>query len=228
MPKLDFPYELHRSSRRTLGVKISADAKVEVHAPRRMSISEIEAFLFEKREWISDNLKKMQERRSRAESFVPGERSGLLLLGREYELKVADISRPYFDGTAFCLPETMPEAEAAAAIKEVYRSIAKAYLVKRTLELAEHFGESVNSVKINSARSRWGSCTSQGNINLSLFLVMAPSEAVDYCIIHELSHLKHMDHSAAFWSLVSERCPNYESCRAKLKELNLRLLNEKW
>lgn len=228
MPKIDFPYELHRSSGRTLGVKISTDAKVEVHAPRRMSIGEIESFLYEKREWISDNLEKMRERKSNSESFLPGEKSGLLLLGCEYELKTADVNCPYFDGTAFFVPEDMPKDEIAAAIKDVYRSIAAEYLKKRSFQLAERFGERVNSVKINSARTRWGSCTSQGNINLSLFLIMAPSEAVDYCIIHELSHLKHMDHSAAFWSLVSERCPDYQTCRAKLKELNFRLLNEKW
>ncbi len=228
MPKFDFSYELHRSNRRTLGVKISADAVVEVHAPRRMSIKEIESFLYEKREWISENLEKMTKRKNSSESFVPGEKSGLLLLGREYPLKTADIKRPCFDGTAFCVPDDMPKAELSVAIKEVYRSIAKEYLVNRTFELAEYFGETVKSVRINSARSRWGSCSSVGNINLSLFLVMAPSDAVDYCIIHELSHLKNMNHSAKFWSLVSERCPDYENCRAKLKQLNLRLLSEKW
>ena len=94
--------------------------------------------------------------------------------------------------------------------------------------VALQFGETVASVKINSARTRWGSCTSKGNINLSLFLVMAPEGAVDYCIIHELSHLKHMDHSAAFWRLVGSRCPYYEKRKEELRVLNLRLMREKW
>ena len=83
-------------------------------------------------------------------------------------------------------------------------------------------------VDLHSARTRWGSCTSKGNINLSLFLVMAPEGAVDYCIIHELSHLKHMDHSAAFWRLVGSRCPDYEKRKEELRVLNLRLMREKW
>ena len=94
--------------------------------------------------------------------------------------------------------------------------------------LADQFGETVASVKINSARTRWGSCTSKGNINLSLFLVMAPEDAVDYCIIHELSHLKHMDNWAAFWRLVGSRCPDYEKRKEDLRFLNLRLMREKW
>lgn len=56
----------------------------------------------------------------------------------------------------------------------------------------------------------------------------APEGAVDYCIIHELSHLKHMDHSAAFWRLVGSRCPDYEKRKEELKVLNLRLMREKW
>ena len=175
MPELGFQYELSRSDRRTLSIKISRDAKVLVHAPRRMSLKHIEDFLFEKRGWVLENLAKAQERKATSDSFVP-----------------------------------------------------KDYLVKRTYELADSFGETVASVKINSARTRWGSCTSNRNINLSLFLVMAPEGAVDYCIIHELSHLKHMDHSAAFWRLVASRCPDYKERREELKALNSRLVREKW
>ena len=130
--------------------------------------------------------------------------------------------------SSFFVPDGLSPDETAAALKEVYRSIAKDYLVKRTYELADSFGETVASVKINSARTRWGSCTSKRNINLSLFLIMAPEGAVDYCIIHELSHLKHMDHSAAFWRLVASRCPDYEERREELKALNSRLMSEKW
>lgn len=57
---------------------------------------------------------------------------------------------------------------------------------------------------------------------------MAPEGAADYCIIHEISHLKHMDHSAAFWRLVASRCPDYEERRGELKALNSRLMREKW
>lgn len=143
-------------------------------------------------------------------------------------MTVVKSRRAGFDGGNFFVPDGLSPDETAAALKEVYRSIAKDYLVKRTYELADSFGETVASVKINSARTRWGSCTSNRNINLSLFLVMAPEGAVDYCIIHELSHLKHMDHSAAFWRLVASRCPDYKERREELKALNSRLVREKW
>lgn len=86
MPELGFQYELTRSDRRTLSIKISRDAKVLVYAPRRMSLKHIEDFLFEKRAWVLKNLAKVQERKDISDSFVPGGESGLLLLGREYPL----------------------------------------------------------------------------------------------------------------------------------------------
>ena len=193
-----------------------------------MSLKHIENFLFEKREWVLKNLAKVQERKDISDSFVPGGESGLLLLGREYPMIKVPGQRAGFDGSNFFVPDGLSVDDTAAALKEVYRSLAKNYLVRRTYELADQFGETVASVKINSARTRWGSCTSKGNINLSLFLVMAPEGAVDYCIIHELSHLKHMDHSAAFWRLVGSRCPDYEKRKEELRVLNLRLMREKW
>lgn len=228
MPELGFKYELTRSDRRTLSIKISRDAKVLVYAPRRMSLKHIEDFLFEKRAWVLKNLAKVQERKDISDSFVPGRESGLLLLGREYPMIKVPGKRAGFDGSSFFVPDGLSVNDTAAALKEIYRSLAKNYLVRRTYELADQFGETVASVKINSARTRWGSCTSKGNINLSLFLVMAPEGAVDYCIIHELSHLKHMDHSAAFWRLVGSRCPDYEKRKEELRVLNLRLMREKW
>ena len=105
MPELGFQYELTRSDRRTLSIKISRDAKVLVYAPRRMSLKHIEDFLFEKREWVLKNLAKVQERKDISDSFVPGGESGLLLLGREYPLIKVPGQRAGFDGSNFFVPD---------------------------------------------------------------------------------------------------------------------------
>lgn len=81
MPELGFQYELSRSDRRTLSIKISRDAKVLVHAPRRMSLKHIEDFLFEKRGWVLENLTKAQERKATSDSFVPGGRRDCFFSG---------------------------------------------------------------------------------------------------------------------------------------------------
>lgn len=102
MPELGFQYELTRSDRRTLSIKITRDAKVLVYAPRRMSLKHIEDFLFEKREWVLKNLAKVQERKDISDSFVPGGESGLLLLGREYPLIKNPGNAQALTAAAFC------------------------------------------------------------------------------------------------------------------------------
>ncbi|MDD6220329.1 MAG: SprT family zinc-dependent metalloprotease [Clostridia bacterium] len=229
MPEpLGFEYSLIRSDRRTLSVKITRDARVEVRAPKRMGVREIEKFLFEKRLWIQKHLSQTEANQQSAAAFLPDENSKLLLLGREYPLAKTDGKGSGFDGERFFLPSSIPREEVVPALREIYRAIAKQYIPERTAALAGSFSESVNSVKINSARTRWGSCSSKGNINFSLFLVMAPPSAVDYCIIHELSHLKHMDHSKAFWQLVESRDPEYKAHIQELKKLQMRLAGEQW
>ena len=87
MPEsLGFEYSLIRSDRRTLSVKITRDARVEVRAPKRMGVREIEKFLFEKRLWIQKHLSQTEANQQSAAAFLPDENSKLLLLGREYPL----------------------------------------------------------------------------------------------------------------------------------------------
>lgn len=224
--KSDFNYELIRSKRKTLGIKITKDAQLVVMAPKSMKIKDIEVFLAEKSDWIEKNILKMQGIKEKRGSFSIDENSMLLFYGKEYPLIKYDGKKAGFDGECFYIPKDIPKENIVPTVKEIYRMLAKSYLVKRTCDLAEYFGENINSVKINSARTRWGSCSSKRNINLSLYLIMASPDAVDYCIIHELCHLKHMDHSKSFWALVEMRDPEYKAHEKELKELGKKLALE--
>lgn len=73
-------------------------------------------------------------------------------------------------------------------------------------------------IQIKDQKSSWGTCSSLGNIYLNYRILLAPSYIVDYVIIHELCHLRHMDHSKEFWNLVKSICPNYLNCKKWLKE----------
>lgn len=87
--------------------------------------------------------------------------------------------------------------------REALRAKAKAYLPERVAQLAQIYGLNYGKVTIRATRSKWGSCTWQNNISLSLYLMMLPSHLIDYVIIHELCHTKHHNHSAAFHALVN-------------------------
>ena len=73
-------------------------------------------------------------------------------------------------------------------------------------------------IKLTSAKTQWGSCTAQGVIRLNWQLVTMPLHLIDYVVVHELAHLQEMNHSAAFWRVVEEACPDYLKVRKELRE----------
>lgn len=96
---------------------------------------------------------------------------------------------------------------------------------EKIAERVEHFsrimGVSVNRITIKNQRTRWGSCSARGNLNFNYQLYYLPDELLDYVVIHELAHRKHMNHSKEFWAEVEKYCPEYKACRKRLKEYML-------
>ena len=101
------------------------------------------------------------------------------------------------------------------------RKQAKAYLPGRLEELAAQHGFSYNQVRIKHNVSNWGSCSVKGNINLNLNLMRLPHDLQDYVMLHELCHLRHMNHGQKFHALLESVCPDHLALRRRLKEYKL-------
>ncbi|MCR5519166.1 MAG: M48 family metallopeptidase [Bacteroidales bacterium] len=101
------------------------------------------------------------------------------------------------------------------------RAEAKAYLPGRLKELAELNGFQYNQLRIKHNVSNWGSCSVKGNINLNLNLMRLPAELQDYVMLHELCHLKHMNHGPEFHALLESVCPDHRRLQRQLKEYKL-------
>jgi len=111
------------------------------------------------------------------------------------------------------IPHDLPPTE-----KRRLQRHARRVLPGRLLELAQSVGLSVRKVSIRNQQHRWGSCSPSGHICLNWRLVTMPDWVRDYVLYHELMHLKRMDHSPAFWKLVAQVCPGYESARRWLRQ----------
>ena len=101
--------------------------------------------------------------------------------------------------------------------RRVHRERAREELPKRLLEIAAEHGLTVTGVSVRNQRTRWGSCGRDGKISLNWRLVLMPASVRDYVLVHELMHLRRLDHSPAFWRLVAAACPDYREARQWLR-----------
>jgi len=109
-----------------------------------------------------------------------------------------------------------PKEELSKEEQKRLRMLAKELLPPLTEAWASRMGVRPAGIRITSAKTRYGSCSAKGNLCFSLYLMRSPAEAVEYVVVHELCHLKHLNHSKAFWGEVARYLPDYEVRKKKL------------
>ncbi len=216
-------YELKTSVRKTIGIRVNA-RRVLVGAPQGMPLKDIDAFVLSRFDWIMQALdasraieQKAQERAE--EGFSEG--APIPLEGRNHTLRLVRAARKTVRTEGTSLIVSGPDQSTETVREQVRR-----YLIDRAMErLSErvkHFGaimeKSPGRITIREQKTRWGSCSSLGNLNFNWKLIMAPPEALDYVVIHELCHMIEMNHSPAFWAQVERRMPDYKKWRDYLKK----------
>jgi len=121
-----------------------------------------------------------------------------------------------FGGESVQVPN--PAADLRSAIEGHLRQLATRELPPRVLELATRHGLTVRRIMVRSQKSRWGSCSRRGTISLNWRLIQTPAFVSDYICLHELMHLRQMNHSSGFWREMERVCPDYRMAERWLKE----------
>jgi len=234
-------YTLTRSNRKTAAIYIRSGS-VEVRAPLRMPKRDIDRFVLEKEHWILKNLSTQQSQAQKKESFVVDYGSFITFRGKQYPViqdaepsscqrqrsGQRDSVRAGFDEEVFYMPPGLSPEQIKSTCIQLYKMLAKAHISKRVSYFSSQMGVMPSAIKINSAMRRWGSCSSQKSLNFSWRLIMADDSVIDYVVVHELSHIKQMNHSARFWAVVESVLPDYRESKIKLKELQHQLSAEDW
>lgn len=200
--------KIFHSNRKTLAVEIRPTGEIWLRVPRRCSDRLVKKFLAERSAWI----KQKQAQAKLAAAASAAERANHIYFhGEKYLLREAKNGDTVFD------PQTHVCAIGKTPIAAVLKAEAARSLLPRAKELAAQFGYLPKQIKLSSAKTRWGSCSSRGNINLSWRLIQAPPFVQDYVICHELAHLAEMNHSEKFWRRVAAMQPRFREAKAWLR-----------
>lgn len=202
-------YQLRKSDRKTMSIYVRNDGAVEVLAPTSMTDDAIEEQVQAKAYKIYSHLAEFEDLNSsaRTREYVGGE--SFLYLGRNYRLHIQpEATGLDFKDNAFYGPKAS-QAKYRDFFIGFYKEKAKEKLPKRISEFASQMGLPYRKLRFMDLKTRWASCNEKGDLNFHWKVMMAPMNIVDYIIVHELAHLKHRNHTQAFWSLVDCVIPDY-------------------
>lgn len=223
------PYTFKRSSKSKY-IRINVyPGEVVVTSPVKVPESEAERFLKSREQWV---IKKLGEfeisgiKQYGSYGFNGGEE--LPFLGRVMSLLVVESDCRRTDVTVSddriivyvnnSLEREARNKEIRSALEKWYIEKARKIILDRLKFFQKKLGVEYNSIRIKNQKTRWGSCSRKKNLNFNWKLLLAPAEIIDYVIVHELCHLRYMNHSDKFWAAVEQVFPSYKEHRKWLRE----------
>jgi predicted metal-dependent hydrolase len=213
-------FTLKRGKRRTIGFVINDDG-LTVSVPTWLSLSEIDKAVAEKSVWIERKLVEWREHQKRRNAAQIVWQSGqtIHLLGKPLQLSVdANYvgTQRIDDILCISLPQTASEERIRSAAQAWLQAQAKMVFAQRIEHICALGAKRPKRWSLSSARTRWGSCNSDGTVRLNWRLIHFRLDVIDYVVAHELAHLSEMNHSKKFWRTVESLFPEYEKARAEL------------
>ena len=213
--------EVVRTKRKkTASIKV-IDGSVQVIVPDQLSNARVQEIIQTRTSWIRRKLREQSQAVTpKPKEYVSGE--SFTYLGRNYRLKVlsgGNREAKLFGGyLEMGVSKNSKKSDIRNALTDWYERHALERLVEKTKRYAGIMSVSPNSVSVRGYKSRWGSCSSNGDISYNWRIIIAPHQIVDYLVVHELCHLEHPNHSPAYWKTVKRVIPDYLVCRKWLRE----------
>ncbi len=214
-------YTLKRSSkRRSIGLRID-ERGLTVNMPLKASEHWLNQVLQERADWVVEKLDDWEVHAPEISSWTDGEI--IPYLGEILTLRIGPFMKTVQQvGEELWVRDEGSTMRIEQRVTAWYRQQALPLFVARVEHYSPLLDVKPASVRLTCAKTQWGSCTSKGAVRLNVQLVKLPEYLIDYVVVHELAHLREMNHSAAFWRLVEGACPNYVRLRSELKAVGLR------
>ena len=216
------PYTLIQSARQNVLFQALPEAGLRVYAPKYLRLRDVDDMVRQRADQLLDMQRQSEARLEadrRAHPVTDG--SPILIEGKRCVLRLRQgASRTgRLVGDEYCLTLSRPDSDAdvRAAIRATLSTVALKRIRERLDYYGPRIGRAPGRVAIREQKSRWGSCSRKGNLNFNWKLIMAPPQALDYVVVHELCHLHEFNHSPRFWALVAAQMPDYEVWKKWLK-----------
>jgi predicted metal-dependent hydrolase len=220
---------IRKSNRaRRISLRIESSEKIILTLPRWATLQQGRAFLLQQRKWIEKRIENSPPVIGLITHLQTGGQIWLSSHPRTLNLidvnKMANFSHQIcYDQITLNIPKNSLGAD-----EEVFsflQALAKENLTNRVFILSKKFGFKVKKVRVGNQKSRWGSCSSKGTISLNWRLLLLSYSIGQYVILHELAHLKHLNHSLAFWQYLESICPGARIQDRELRNEGKRIIN---
>lgn len=203
-------YEIIKSKRKTMAISIKHDGMVVIRVPLQTSATNINDLIQKYQHWIDKKLAEIKSRKK--------DTGAIYFLGEPYQLMLLEGDSPVIQVVAdtikvYAYSKEGYQLKLINWYKEQVKNIVQPLIVK----YQNLYALKPEKVKITKAKGRWGSCSSKGTISFSYRLMMLPPFVIEYIVVHELAHLKELNHSPRFWMLVASICPEYKMAEKWLK-----------
>jgi len=220
------------NKRKTLGLQVKK-GEVVVRAPFYLDESTIAHFVQSKLPWVKKKLAQHELLVEQQAKYKIAHNGILLFLGEEKRLLVSfgdkanlrvddqilscTLPQSSLSNTDNPTDHSITQAKLNRLVNNFYKAQANLLLTEKVNEWQRTIGSYAQELVIRKYKSRWGSCSAQGKISLNYLLMACPEFVIDYVVVHELCHLTHLNHSASFWTKVSNHFPRYQQAKAWLR-----------
>lgn len=212
-------YTVIKQRRKTATISIDTKLNIIVKVPLYMTKKQVEELVTKQETWILSTLDKKKKLLETQDWYYTGK---LLYMGeyRKIERIITSLQKFSidFNDKGFIIVSDGSENIERQLVEKFFRKQAKEELTKLADFYAKKVGVQYHKITIRNQATRWGSCSSRGNLSFNLRIMCAPKEMIEYVVLHEIMHLRHFDHSEAFWQSIEEVMPNYKACMNYFKQ----------
>lgn len=211
--ELKFEVKVNKLAKRII-LKVSDNGEASVTIPQKSLEREAIRFAKKRARWLYLHLNKIKSEAETRRPIV----DKILFLGNSYPIELFEnsgrLSLNFREGRFELFLSNHTYEDVRSELKRWYIEQARKILP----ELVQSLGCQIKRIAIREQKTRWGSCSAKKNLNFNWRLMMAPTSVIYYVVVHELTHLKHMNHSPQFWKTVSQKCPDFRQHKSWLRK----------